>query len=134
MPGGERVRDGGEPAQPFRSLDKEIDLGVAADLADAAFPCGSAWKWVIPALHPVYGSCLRSTSCAWLGRTSPVPWIVGVMLVYSNDGMPYRPAIAFIASRSWAFLFDKTQLIRIVSPASCAASSPRMNRLKAPCA
>lgn len=20
-----------------------------------AFPCGSAWKWVIPALHPAYG-------------------------------------------------------------------------------
>jgi 5-methylcytosine-specific restriction protein A len=29
---------------------------------------------------------------AWLGRTSPVPWIVGVMLVYSKQGISYRSA------------------------------------------
>src|SRR5581483_1714310 len=97
-----------------------------------ALPCGSAWKWVIPALHPVYGLRLRNISRDWLGSTSPPPWIVGLMLVYSNEGMPYRSAIAFIWGISWALRLETTMLIRIGSPASYAPASPRMNRRNDP--
>ena len=34
MPGDQRVSDGRQPAQAGRSLGDQVDLGVAADLAD----------------------------------------------------------------------------------------------------
>jgi hypothetical protein len=42
-----------EPAQAVGALGDQVNLGVAADLQIEAFPCGPAWKWVIPALQPV---------------------------------------------------------------------------------
>ena len=75
---------------------------------------------------------MRSISRDWLGSTSPPPWMVGLMFVYSNDSMPNRSAIAFIAGTSWALRLDTTMLIRIASPASCAAARPRMNRRNDP--
>jgi hypothetical protein len=73
-----------------------------------AFPCGSAWKWVIPALQPTYGLRVRGISRDWLGSTSSPPWMVGLMFVYSNDSMPNRSAIALIARASWALRFETT--------------------------
>ena len=46
--------------------------------------------------------------------------------------MPCLTAMAFIAGISWALRLDTTMLIRIGSPASCAAASPRMNRRNDP--
>ena len=45
--------DGSQLAQPFRAFRYQVDLLPAADLQMGRPNRGSAWKWVMPALHPV---------------------------------------------------------------------------------
>ena len=96
----EVVGDTAEAAQSFDAFGHQVDGRVTSDLAYGRLAEGVGVEEGVAGVAAGEGLRWRRKSSAWVGRGSPVPPMVGDMLVYTWCGKPYRSARDFIASSS----------------------------------